>query len=311
MPSFDDELRAALRRKADRVRAPADPVAGAHERVRRIHRRRAIVSGTAVVFVAVAVAGVPMARTLLRPAADTPALSQSVEGIPHGAPTAPSDPSARPSQPVPSRSPDNVLLWGTSGVTPPRWFRQATTRWLANDASSRDADPGKAHARTLWRGPLPGDRWARLTQVWNPTDPRRADAWSTVLLVAREGDHVDNPYDHATSFLHQRPGEPVQETADEMGRIAGYGFGFDGFVLVVGSPRAETAAITADGQHLIRRPLRDGAATIPLPEDGGKRVLFQLTGAQGHLLTPNDVVGARYAQQGGAVPGWRPDVPVP
>lgn len=306
MTGFDDELRATLRERAQRVRTPPGVGAGVEQRVRRIRRRRSALSSTAIVAVTAAIAlGPPLARMLAPP--------QDVAGTPRPA----GDDSAggvrepdSAAAPVPDGAPANVLRWGTRGTTPPSWYQDATTRWLARDTAKRGADPGETHVRTLWRDRLPDGRWARLTQVWNPTDPRRREAWSTVLLVAHPGGPVDNPYDYTTRFLHQRPGESVQDTASEIERIAGYAFGLGDHLLVVGSPEVATAALTVDGHHLTRRPVRDGAVTIPVPERTDGMALVQLRDARGNLLTPGDAASAAYAEQGATVSGWRPDLPL-
>lgn len=304
MAGFDDELRAALRERAGRVPTPPDVGASVERRARRIHRRRTALSGTAVVAVTAAIA---LGPSLARMLADSPLEATDAPPTAEGA--AVDDVRGSPGT-IPDGAPENVLRWGTRGTTLPSWCRDATNRWLARDAGNRGADPSETHIRTLWRGGLPDGRWARLAQVWNPTDPRRRDAWSTVLLVAHPGGRVTNPYDYTTRFLHQRPGETAEGTAGQIERIAGYSFGLGDYLLVVGSPEAATAALTVDGRHLVRRPLRGGATTIPVPDQADGMALVQLRDARGNLLTPGDAASAAYAERGATVPGWRPDLPL-
>lgn len=310
MSRLDDELRSALRERAGRVQPPADPMAGVESRARRIRRRRAAVRLSGAALGVAMVVGLPLATMHLgtdqRAAAGQNAPTRAATG------TKPATASTTASpKPVPKGAPENVLHWGVRGASPPEPFVSATRKRLAVETARRGGDPGSTHERVLWTGPLPDGRWARLAQVWNPTDPRHDRAWSTMLLVGEpNGVEVDDPYDLETQFLHQRPGEPAKRTTDDVGRIAGYAFGFRGFVLVVGAPRASEAALTVDGHHVLRRRLTHGGAVIPLPSKRPSMELVQLRDSRGRLLTPNDMRGAKYAEGGATVKGWSPDIPL-
>lgn len=291
MTRFDDELRAVLRTQAERVRLPADPMTGVARHVRRIRRRR--ISVGAGLGIAVIGVLVPLTSGHARPGTspgEGPELAVST-------------------RPQATRTPDNLLRWPRRGAPPPLAFARAVTTWYARDAAHDGARPDRVRQHVLWTGRLPDSSWATLDQVWNPTDRSRRTDWSTVLLVGpADGVRLRAAYDLPTRFVHQRPGENTAATLDDLARIAGYGFGFRDYVLVVGSPRAARAAVSTDGRTVTTEPLHDGAAVFPGVRPRGRSVLFQLTDAAGTLLTPAD---RRDTDAGGAVPtvaGWHLDL---
>lgn len=259
----EDELRAMFARRAADVAPPGDLLDGVRARAGRIRRRRRAV--TAALAVAVV--------TLL-PAA----LLQRGDGVRHDTVTG-----ARPAPEPPwlAESPANRLSWPERGQPPPDRFQAAVRGWLARDAARHGDIGSRAHTLPLWSGPLPGGRWATLLQAWNPGDPRRAQAWSTLLFTGdRDGRRLSVPYDLPTRFTHEGRGGGGTGT----GRIAGYGFDLGGAIVVVGAPRAASAAVT-DGRRTARKPLAGGAAVF---RAGRSYRLFSLTGPDGATLTPDD-----------------------
>ncbi|MGH3319411.1 MAG: hypothetical protein ACRDN9_04370 [Streptosporangiaceae bacterium] len=317
MNEFDEELRETLRARARHVGPPVDPVPGVRTQARRIHRRRTAVTATAtgIGVVAVAVAVPVVVRHLTADQNDAPVVARpAVTSVtpPSAAAAAPQSgtPTASRSLPLspaslPANAPDNVLRWGRNGTAPPRAFTHAAVHWFATHAGKHGSRP---HVRVLWSGAIPGGRWAQLAQVWSPSRQRYADAWSTVLLVGRpNGTGVDDPYDAPTRFVHQRQGQSVAGTLDDVRRIAGYAFGFDGYILVVGEPKVEKARLSVDGQHVAdEAPLTGGATVLRYGGAPTKTMLVQLRDAHGRVLTPSDALAAK---TGASFEGWHPDTP--
>lgn len=300
MAGFDDELRAVLRERAAHVRPPVDPAPDIERRARRIRRRAVTAGAGGVLAVGLLATGVPYVV-----AQSAPDRGHEAARIAAAAPEPPGRPlTPLPPQPAPelSAAPENQLQWPTRGYRPQGGFEDASDRWYARHV----ADEGAGVRRhTLWSGPLPDSMWAKLEQYWSP----RGDTgrWSTVLLVAhREGEGLHAAYENVTAFDHQRPHESASVSNDRVGRIAGYGFGFADFVLVVGSPEAEQASITLDGDTVRRLSLERGAVVFE-PVNRGPVELFQLRDGRGRLLTPNDHQGARYDSRGAVIQGWTLD----
>jgi len=253
------------RRAAD-VAPPGDLLDDVRARAGRIRRRRRIVTTT------LAVAAVTLVPAGLIQRGGLPADR-------HGA-TA----DARPA-PAPwlASSPPNRLSWPARGQTAPDRFRAAVRSWLARDAARHGDIGARTHTLPLWSGPLPGGRWATLLQAWDPGDPRRARAWSTLLFTGdRDGGRLTVPYDLPTRFTHAGRGDRSARTE----RIAGYGFDLGDAVIVIGAPQATAAAVT-DGRRTARRPLAGGAAVFRV-RSGHPYRLYRLTGPGGATLTPDD-----------------------
>jgi len=262
----EDELRAMFARRADDVAPPDDLLDRVRARARRIRRRRGI-AATSLAVAALTLAPVAVLQKAAVPGRD-------------GA-TAATRPVPRPA-PWLAASPHNRLSWPARGRAAPPRFQAAVRTWLARDAA-RHADVGsRTRTLPLWSGSLPDGRWATLLQAWNPGDPRRARAWSTLLFAGgRDGGRLAVPYDLPTRFTHAGRGR-----GGGVGRIAGYGFDLGDAVVVVGAPRATTAAVT-DGRRTVHRPLAGGAAVFRVPPGRPYR-LFRLTGPGGATLTPDD-----------------------
>lgn len=302
MGGFDDELRAVLRERAAGVALPVDPAPGIERRARRIRRRRIVTAGVgSVLAVGVIATGVPYAVNHLG-GGDVREPAQ----IAAAAPTA-GRPALTPLPPKPapeiSAAPDNQLDWPTQGYRPPEPVQNAVDTWYAERGAVERAGAA-ARRHVLWSGPLPESQWGILEQYWTPVADTR---WTTVLFVGRrDGAGLTTEYHAVTTFNHQRPRESASMTTGEVDRIAGYGFGFTDFVLVVGGPPATQAAITLDGRHVRRQDLVAGAAVFE-PADRGSVELFQLRDDRGQLLTPSDYEGGRYDSDRTAVQGWTLD----
>ena len=308
MGGFDDELRAVLRERASRVTPHAGQASAVERRARRVRRQRLATAGAgALLAVGAVVTAMPYALT--RDGADPerkPARIAAALPKP-GPPLTPLSSRQPPSLPG---APGNQLHWPSRGYQPPEPFRAATATWYVRhvpDGAGKGADAGKdagtarPRRHLLWSGPLPDSRWAALEQYWTPHGLRR---WRTVLFVGGEdGRGLHAAYRSVTTFNHQRPRESASLSTNQVDRVAGYGFGFADFVLVVGSPRAEQASITLNGRTVRKLTMVDGAALFE-PVHRGRVELFQLRDRHGRLLTPNDDRAATYGSRGAAIQGW-------
>lgn len=314
MPRFDDELRATLRGRAQRIEPPTDPIPGIERRARRIRRVRGVAAtGTALAIVAATPVVYRQFRAERAPVTPQAVGSRSPARLGTAAPskatvfgaTASSPPTAFDARSAGPESagggsagdpPRNRLDWPARGTTPPTAFAAAVTAWYAADARAHHGTPTGLHRDRLWSGELPDGRWLTLDQVWNPTDLHRAGTWSTVLLVGHaNGGALTAPYDLPTRFRH-RPGDTAGGA--DTRAIAGYGFRLGDCVLLIGSPDAARAVLTGpDGRHAGKR-LHDGAAVFTRPADADA---YRLTSARGTTLTPDD-------GHHGAGQGWHLDL---
>lgn len=303
MGGLDDDLRAVLQERAAHVTPTADPLPGIERRARRIHRRRLVTAGTgAALAVALVATGVPYTVAKLdgdqNEHREPPRVAAAIPGAEPTLTQAPQ----KPAPEVPG-APGNQLKWPTRGYRPSRSFQQAADAWYARNLEKGEDVGVRRHL--LWSGPLPDSRWGMLEQYW--TRGRGTGRWNTVLLVGqRDGRGLRARYRGVTTFNHQRAGESASLTNNQVGRISGYGFGFRDFVLIVGSPKSEQAALTLDGRTVHKLPLVEGAAVFDRV-DRGPIELYQLRDAHGRLLTPNDYRAAEYAERGAVIRGWTLD----
>jgi hypothetical protein len=265
----EDDLRAVFARRAAAVPPPEDLLDGVRNRVRRIRRRRGITVASLVIVCAAAIA------PAMLPQGSAPTVARTIEW------------------------PANLLPWPARGRPLPHRFDAAVNAWLARDAAHHGGAAGRVRRHLLWSGVLPDGRWAALTQVWNPTDARRAHEWSTVLFTGRrDGRHLSAPYDLPTRFTHAGRGRAGANTG--VARISGYGFDLGDAVVVVGAPDAARAAL-ATGRRAVTKPLTGGAAVFPVRPHSRAYDLFRLAGPGGARLTPDD-------RHTGAGHGWHLDL---
>lgn len=159
MTPMDDELRTALRRRAEMLAPPADPLAGVERRAGRIRRRRAAagVSLAAMAVTALAV-GVPMA-------VDAVQRTSSPDGGYAGGRPLPSLPAPSVYLEPPHGGPFglvNFLAWPARGSADVRFENEIRRLW----ARQHRLPPEEAGSSRLWQSALPGGGRAGVWQIW-------------------------------------------------------------------------------------------------------------------------------------------------
>ena len=261
-PPLDDELRRALRARADVLVPAADPLAGVEQRARRIRRTRA--AGAAVALV-VALAGVAVPAALLRGGGDTAPDSVAQEPTP-------------PPPPLPAP---------VTGALDP------AAPWPYREGRTGPDDDALAALRDAWRAEHPGSTWTplfgqvaessgRAEVVFVSTGPDGAQ-WgvqretsegarlaasgdvtpaTTALVAALPGDEVARllvvaaPGSTRLAYAPRGAGDaPLAELADGVGTTA-----------LEGDPALDRVRVTgADGGVVHDEPAPDPVSTPTAP----------------------------------------------
>ena len=156
MSPIDDELRAALRGRADAISPAPDPLGGIESRARGIRRRRA---GATIAGAALAVAAVAIA---------VPTLTGTDKASDPGRFTTVAPTTAPPSTPVATATPSNVIPWimrGKQTLDP-----AFVDRMVAAYESALSAPHGQLVYRLLYAGDTDSRVSFVLGQVWKEGD---------------------------------------------------------------------------------------------------------------------------------------------
>ena len=214
MAPLDDELRAALRTRADALAPSPDPLAGIERRARGIRRRRIAAS---VAGAALAVSAVAVGATALQPA-----------GRPGPAPFA--SPSVAPSgAAVTSQRPRNAEGWPTLAGTSAFDVLVKTT-W----AAAHRAKPADVSLEVLYRGVTGDAGQVGAYQLWTSVTPARI-----VIAAATNGRTLlltDEVAKHLIAYRAIVPGLAVP------------------WVVVVGSPDLVKIEYAENGVDFVQQP---------------------------------------------------------
>lgn len=269
MTPIDDELRAALHRRATGVPPSPDPLAGIERRATRMRRHRLAASAAGSVL---AVAAVATAVPLLT----DPAVPERDLQVAEGGPSAPPGPAPTSATTTSPYALDPAAPWHYRGV-PQEQLGQGTVETVRQElATARGVEESSVALRPLFGQVHEPSAQVELVYVAQVDGAAR---WG----VARSSEAgpefaVDEPLRAGTTAL------VAALLGDEVGRL-----------VVVASPAVGAAFYGPDGASKLRRmtSVADGVATGPLDGDPATDVV-KLIGAPGEevFLAPAPDVAA-------------------